>query len=807
MTQKAKFRKVISIFVTVLMLVALMPSMVFADTTYQEWSKADSLPTSGVYKLTTSVTLSDKVTVGGWASERPEQPTKTLVLDLNGHTITASSKGAFYVQTSGGLTIEDSSAEGTGKIVSNGSNEIIYVGGAFSMTGGTIQNDTSSYALFVNGSGKADVSGGSIINAAKNGYAVQVNSNASMNFSNGTIQNTVNGGQAVYVNTSAKFTMTGGKVMQDSTYSSSAAIYSNGQKDSSVTIAGGEVISKSIGVYSAFSPITVTGGSIDADNYAFQTRYATVDPAEGKEVAVTSGKSIFYTFGSSDNKVLGGAFDAPAIVKEYTTSDDNKKATISGGSFTTSPADYVDADSTAVGYTKPGEDKVFLVGSSKEIAEEVNSAVAGSTIDILKGDVDLSIAVDGVTISNSGDGNVTVNGDKVNQGDNIVIEHPTVSVTKPDVFTVGEAQEYTVSTTGGSKTGTMVKGYFKADNANIAKIEYYETADGNWYELTGDSFGPQSGFPLGDFTSKFRVTFTEAGSVNATIQIKAVDNDAVLAETTATFTAKDAPTVSVTKPDTFTVGQTEEFTISTTGGSKAGTMVKGFATVTGDTSIAKIEYYETADGNWYELTGDSFGPQSGFPLGDFTSKFRVTFTEAGSVNATIQIKAVDNDAVLAETTAEFKGVPAPHVHTPTEIKAKAATCTEDGNIAYWYCADCGKYFSDAALTNEISKEATVVKATGHHAVKVEATEPTATDSGNIAYWYCADCGKYFSDEALTKEISKDSIMIPATGEKPDKNETTDVPKTGDTGMLPWLLALLLSAGGFTVLGIKKKHAK
>ena len=111
------------------------------------------------------------------------------------------------------------------------------------------------------------------------------------------------------------------------------------------------------------------------------------------------------------------------------------------------------------------------------------------------------------------------------------------------------------------------------------------------------------------------------------------------------------------------------------------------------------------------------------------------------------------------------------------------------------------------MTNEIPKEATVVKATGHHAVKVEATEPTATDSGNIAYWYCADCGKYFSDEALTKEISKDSIMIPATGEKPDKNETTDVPKTGDTGMLPWMLALLLSAGGFTVLGIKKKHAK
>ena len=56
----------------------------------------------------------------------------------------------------------------------------------------------------------------------------------------------------------------------------------------------------------------------------------------------------------------------------------------------------------------------------------------------------------------------------------------------------------------------------------------------------------------------------------------------------------------------------------------------------------------------------------------------------------------------------------PHTHQATQVEEKAATCTQDGNIAYWYCADCGKYFSDEACTVEITLEDTVVPATGHH---------------------------------------------------------------------------------------------
>ena len=53
-----------------------------------------------------------------------------------------------------------------------------------------------------------------------------------------------------------------------------------------------------------------------------------------------------------------------------------------------------------------------------------------------------------------------------------------------------------------------------------------------------------------------------------------------------------------------------------------------------------------------------------------------------------------------------------HVHSLTKTAATAASCTEDGNIEYWTC-ECGKIFSDAAGSKEISLADTVVVKTGH----------------------------------------------------------------------------------------------
>ena len=49
-----------------------------------------------------------------------------------------------------------------------------------------------------------------------------------------------------------------------------------------------------------------------------------------------------------------------------------------------------------------------------------------------------------------------------------------------------------------------------------------------------------------------------------------------------------------------------------------------------------------------------------------------------------------------------------HSHQATRVPAKEATYDATGNIEYWYCAECDKYFADAALTKEISKTDTVI---------------------------------------------------------------------------------------------------
>ena len=63
---------------------------------------------------------------------------------------------------------------------------------------------------------------------------------------------------------------------------------------------------------------------------------------------------------------------------------------------------------------------------------------------------------------------------------------------------------------------------------------------------------------------------------------------------------------------------------------------------------------------------------------------------------------------VCEICKESYGSPDPNNHTDLKhIDAKAATAAEEGNIEYWYCDGCKKYFSDAAAKIEITEAATV----------------------------------------------------------------------------------------------------
>ena len=124
--------------------------------------------------------------------------------------------------------------------------------------------------------------------------------------------------------------------------------------------------------------------------------------------------------------------------------------------------------------------------------------------------------------------------------------------------------------------------------------------------------------------------------------------------------------------------------------------------------------------------------------------------------------ALFSDALgTTPTTAESVEIAATG-HDLTETEAKAATCTEDGNIAYWTCGTCGKLFKDSEGTQEISQSETIVAA-NHDLSKTEAKAATCTEAGNIEYWTCSECGKNFSDEKGETEISQEETVVAATG--------------------------------------------
>ena len=111
----------------------------------------------------------------------------------------------------------------------------------------------------------------------------------------------------------------------------------------------------------------------------------------------------------------------------------------------------------------------------------------------------------------------------------------------------------------------------------------------------------------------------------------------------------------------------------------------------------------------------------------------------------------------------------PASHKLTKVKAKDATCSESGNKEYWTCEHCGKYFLSDDANPETAKAVelseTVIPAS-HKLTKVEAKDATCTENGNKAYWTCEHCKKYFlSDDTnpeTAKAVEQSETVIPAS---------------------------------------------
>ena len=231
-------------------------------------------------------------------------------------------------------------------------------------------------------------------------------------------------------------------------------------------------------------------------------------------------------------------------------------------------------------------------------------------------------------------------------------------------------------------------------------------------------------------------------------------------------------------------------------------------------------------------------------------------------------KATCTQNAVCEICKASYGSLDPNNHTDLKhIDAKAATAAEEGNIAYWYCDGCKKYFSDAAAIKEITKAATVTaklppKITAGDGAAVtqgEKKELTFTSDASFADFVRVELdGTALEEKNYTKRegstiitLNRDFVAALSVGEhtlaivsqhgtatakftvkaKPTETATpqptvtprptaqptptvqpvSPILRTGDTANPALWFALLIVSGGaaigITVVSRKKKHNK
>ena len=229
-------------------------------------------------------------------------------------------------------------------------------------------------------------------------------------------------------------------------------------------------------------------------------------------------------------------------------------------------------------------------------------------------------------------------------------------------------------------------------------------------------------------------------------------------------------------------------------------------------------------------------------------------------------KATCTQNAVCEFCKASYGSPDQNNHTDLKhIDAKAATAAEEGNIAYWYCDGCKKYFSDKDGTKEIAKADTVTaklppKITAGDGAAVtqgEKKELTFTSDASFADFVRVELdGTALEEKNYTKRegstiitLNRDFVAALSVGEhtlaivsqhgtatakftvkaKPTETATPQPtvppqptaqptptvqpvsPRTGDTANPALWFALLIVSGGaaigITVASRKKKHNK
>lgn len=370
--------------------------------------------------------------------------------------------------------------------------------------------------------------------------------------------------------------------------------------------------------------------------------------------------------------------------------------------------------------------------------------------------------------------NLTNNGTIVNTGGTLSGEPGGIIVTAPAITTeslpegtVNQLYSATLEVTGNNITWSLDSGTLP---------------DG----LTLDSNGTIAGTPTAAGTSTFTVTATnDAGSASKeyTLTIKAVsvtslklNKDSLTLQErgsdtlTATVEPADATNqdviwkssdtsiATVSADGTVTAISAGTATITATAKDGSGVSASCTLTVTHGKMVQtpKKDATCTVDGTeeyWTcEICGKHFEDESGtIPTTPEENKIQATGHSYGE-----PVWNWSEDGKTCTVTFTCKKDET-HKETPkvtvTSAEKTPATCTEAGVTTYTATVEFnGKTHTD-------TKDVADIPAIGHKLTKTEAKAPTNTDTGNIEYWYCKVCNKYFSDEKAEHEITLEDTII------------------------------------------------
>lgn len=814
-------KRILSILLTLCMVLCLVPTTAFAAgetnrkvETEQELVAALADGTADVIRLTKDIDISSSLTI-----------LRKVTLDLNGYVLKMTGSGSVIILdnksgTTGDLTLIDSNPTAEHKFKVNGVEPwVLDDSGTETVYGGIITGGTGSRIFFSNGvegggviigSGALTMNGGNIVGCIANEGGGLFLSDGSFTMNAGSIvgcstPNRLTTGEAFYGgiyafgpianrDTTGVITLTGGLIKNNGKYAINAVykttIYANGgevygevylnqackitclAEDNGITAFKGKTV---IGGTSGVNPSHVDWGLFYGGLYIYGNMtgvivtYKDGDSEYAKQVlpsgtlatrpdapAATPG----YTF-DGWNKADGTAWDyasdkvtdnitlyAKWAANTYTITFD----TAGGSEIAPITQDYgtaitVPADPTREGYTFKGWDKeIPETMPTENITVKAQWEINQYTIafDTAGGSEIAPITQDyGTAITAPADptreGYTFIGWDReipaTMPAENITLKAKWKDIEKPtgeiiigtnkwreflNKLTFGlffkDTQEVTINASDNS--GTVFVSYLVTDR-DLSEAELQSLVFGGYEE-------PFRIDPNGEY-------IVYAMLVDESMNITYLRSDRITLDNVLPVIGGIEDGKTYCEAQTVTIDEKYIDTV-TVNGTKVTLDENGGFTLSPADGEQKIIVTDKA-GNTAEMTvtvngGHTFGEWTSNGDGTHSRECTVDGCKGVETMACSGGKATCTEKAVCEYCGKAYGKPDSNNHTDLKhIDAKAATKTAEGNIEYWYCGGCDKYYSDKDGINEIKKADTVTaKLPG------DPKSPRTGNASDLALW-------------------------------------------------------------------------